>query len=333
MKDLLSLFNVHTPTIHPVVWDETRMGYNRVLVTGGAGFIGSHLADRLIRDGLEVTVLDNLSTGRLENLTGCLEHDGLDIVEGDIRDHDLLKRVLREVDAVFHLAAVVSVPYSVEWPQETFAVNLVGTSRLLEACTQCSVERVIYTSTCAVYGEPRYLPIDEGHPTQPLSPYAQSKLEAEALCLAFHRSQRLKITVLRLFNVYGPRQGSGPYSGVITRFIKRLSNGKAPIIFGDGSQTRDFVHVKDVVQAFTQALHRAEAIGRIFNVATGTPTALSHLAQVMIQMFKAGDIHPEYNDPRQGDIKHSYADIQAVQQCLDFHPNTPLEEGLSTLIK
>jgi len=237
------------------------------------------------------------------------------------------------VDAVFHLAAVVSVPYSVERPQETFAVNREGTSRLLEACRRCGVQRVIYTSTCAVYGEPRYLPIDEGHPTHPLSPYAQSKLEAEALCLAFHRSHGLKVTILRLFNVYGPRQGSGPYSGVITRFIQRLSNGKAPIIFGDGSQTRDFVHVQDVVQVFTQALHRAEAIGRVFNVATGTPIALSHLAQVMIQLFKAEDIHPEYTDPRQGDIKHSYADIQAVQQCLGFHPHTTLEEGLSTLIQ
>jgi UDP-glucose 4-epimerase len=309
------------------------MGYNRVLITGGAGFIGSHLADALLKEGVEVMVLDNLSTGHLENLTASLEHDSLDVVEGDIRDQNLLKRVLRGVDAVFHLAAVVSVPYSVKWPQETFAVNREGTSGLLEACTRCGVKRVIYTSTCAVYGEPRYLPIDEGHPTQPLSPYAQSKLEAEALCLAFHRSHELKVTVLRLFNVYGPRQGSGPYSGVITRFIQRLAKGKAPVIFGDGSQTRDFVHVQDVVHAFTHALHRVEAIGRVFNVATGTPTSLSHLAQVMIQLFKAEDIHPEYTDPRQGDIKHSYANIQAAQQYLGFSPHTTLEAGLSTLVQ
>jgi UDP-glucose 4-epimerase len=309
------------------------MGYHRVLVTGGAGFIGSHLTDALLQSGIAVTVLDDLSTGHRGNLTDSLKQDGLDIVEGDVRDQGLLQRVLRGVDAVFHLAAVVSVPYSVERPQETFAVNREGTRRLLEACTRGDVHRIIYTSTCAVYGEPRYLPIDEGHPTQPLSPYAQSKLEAEELCLAFHQSQGLAVTILRLFNVYGPRQGSGPYSGVITQFIHRLAEGQAPVIFGDGSQTRDFVHVQDVVHAFTQALHRPEAVGRVFNVATGTPTSLSHLAQVMIQLFQAGDMHPEYAAPRTGDIQHSHANIHAAQQYLGFHPHTTLEAGLSSLIQ
>ena len=308
------------------------MGCRRVLVTGGAGFVGSHLVDGLLGEGFDVVVLDDLSTGRLENVKDHLIEEGFRFIQGDIRDREVLRKALEGVDAVFHLAAITSVPYSVEHPEITFEVNVEGTRSLLESCLDLDVGRFIYVSTCAVYGNPKYLPIDEEHPTEPISPYAESKLEAEGLSLRFYKDYGLDVTVFRPFNIYGPRQRNDQYGGVIARFIERLSSGKPPVIYGDGSQTRDFIYVEDVVRAFIGALNCEHASGRVLNVATGNPTSIRELAYTLIRLFDADGMEPLYQDAREGDIEHSYADISEAKNHLGFVPEVSLKEGLLELI-
>ena len=260
------------------------MNFSRVLVTGGAGFIGSHLVKRLLKEGFEVVVLDNLSTGSLENLELCLENENLRFVKGSIIDEQAMREASKDVEAVFHLAAITSVPYSVEYPDVTREVNVDGTRKLLEECLSAGVERFIYVSSCAVYGEPEYLPIDEEHPARPVSPYAESKLEAERLCREFQKAYGLKTTIVRPFNVYGPRMKGGRYGGVIARFIERLRLNKPPIIYGDGTQTRDFVHVWDIINALMLTLNNQKAIGEIFNVASGVATSIGQLAKLVMEL-------------------------------------------------
>jgi len=304
--------------------------YYRVLVTGGAGFIGSHLVDGLVERGFDVTVLDDLSTGRLENLSSCLE--GIRFVRGSIRDKADVEFALRHVDSVFHLAAVASVPYSVEHPAATYEINVNGTTSLLESSSKSSVEKFIYVSTSAVYGDPKYLPIDENHPLSPISPYAESKLKAEQLCEEYQESCGLKTVILRPFNVYGPRQMSNQYAGVIIRFFDRLREGQPPIIYGDGLQTRDFVYVEDAVRALILASKNKEAIGRIFNVASGLPTSINQLAQLLIDMFDVDGIEPMHVGAREGDIRHSYAETREAKTRLGFEARITLREGLSRLL-
>ncbi len=260
------------------------MGSTRVLVTGGAGFIGSHLVDRLIKEGFGVTVLDNLSTGKMENLRGHLESGSVRLVKADILDREAVKQALKDAEAVFHLAAITSVPYSIKHPDVTRKVNVEGTRILLDACLGGNAERFIYVSSCAVYGEPEYLPIDERHPARPVSPYAESKLEAERLCREFQKAYGLKTTIVRPFNVYGPRMKGGRYGGVIARFIERLRLNKPPIIYGDGTQTRDFVHVWDIINALMLTLNNQKAIGEIFNVASGVATSIGQLAKLVMEL-------------------------------------------------
>jgi len=306
------------------------MSYKKVLVTGGAGFIGSHLVDELVKEDFKVTVLDNLSTGRIENIKHHLEK--ILFVKGDIRDKKNVEEALEGVEVVFHLAAITSVPYSVKHPKITYEVNVDETKNLLETCLRGNVEKIIYLSTCAVYGEPEYLPVDEKHPTNPISPYAESKLKAEQVCMRFQEDYGLKTTVLRPFNIYGSRQRNDCYGGVIASFIERLRRGKPPLIYGNGKQTRDFIYVKDAVKAFMAALNRNDAIGRTFNIATGIPTSINQLAQLLIDLFEAEEIKPQHTNPRQGDIKHIYANIEEAKHRLGFEPRVSLKEGLSTLI-
>jgi UDP-glucose 4-epimerase len=309
------------------------LSFGRVLVTGGAGFIGSHLVDELVSRGCGVTVLDNLSTGRIENLGYHLKNDEVNFVNGDVRDEAAVNSALRNVDTVYHLAALTSVPYSVRYPKVTHEANVEGTRNLLEACLRNNVERFVFVSTCAVYGEPKYLPIDEFCPPNPISPYAESKLRAEALCRSFSEKNGLETVVFRPFNIYGPRQRKDQRGGVISRFIDRLREGKPPLIYGDGEQTRDFLYVKDAVEAFVTALTCKEAVGETFNIATGVPTSINQLVHSVIELFSSEGIEPEYVDVREGDIKHSYADIGQARMKLGFKPRTSLKEGLLALVR
>jgi len=308
------------------------MNFNRMLVTGGAGFIGSHLVTRLLKEGFEVVVLDNLSTGSLENLKPCLENKNFRFVKGSIIDEQAMREALKDVEAVFHLAAITSVPYSVEYPDITREVNVDGTRRLLEGCLSTGVERFIYVSSCAVYGEPEYLPIDEEHPTRPVSPYAESKLEGERLCMEVQKAYGLKTTIVRPFNVYGPRMKGGRYGGVIACFIERLRSNRPPIIYGDGTQTRDFLHVWDIINALMLTLNSQKAIGEIFNVASGVATSIGQLAKLVTELSGVDGLKPLYRPARNGDIKHSYADIRKAKAWLGYEPKISLKEGIAALV-
>jgi len=313
---------------------EKSMSYNRVLVTGGAGFVGSHLVEGLLKEGFDVTVLDNLSTGSIENLRCLNGVNGrlMRFVKGDVRNRSLVEKALNGVEAVFHLAAVSSVPYSFENPDVTYDVNVVGTRSLLDACLRSGVGRFIYVSTCAVYGEPEYLPIDERHPLKPVSPYAETKLEAERICMDFHGKYGLGTTILRPFNIYGLRMRNDQYGGVIARFIDCLCSGEPPVIYGDGEQTRDFLHVEDAVRGFMLALSSEGAVGRVFNIATGIPTSVDHLAHLLIGLLGVERIVPRHLGAREGDIRHSYAEVREARYRLGFEPRISLKEGLSVLV-
>ena len=251
-----------------------------VLVTGGAGFIGSHLVDQLVNSGYNVRVMDNLSTGKLTNIQEHIENGTVNFVEGDIKDLEQVKNCVHGVDAVLHLAAVTSVSFSVKNPTLTYETNAAGTLNLLVSLAKEKVGKFVFISSCAVYGEPQYLPIDELHPTNPISPYAESKLLGERYCLGFHENKLLKSVALRFFNVYGLRQGLNDYSGVITRFVDKLKQGLPLIVYGDGSQTRDFIHVSDIVEAIQSCLENEGAGGQVFNVGSGKPTSISSAASI-----------------------------------------------------
>ncbi len=306
--------------------------YSKTLVTGGAGFIGSHIVDRLLKEGFEVTVIDDLSTGRRENIAHHQDRKDFHFVKGDIRNTALVKKVVEDVDAVFHEAALVSVPRSIEDPLLTNEINVSRTLNLLKACTDANVKRFIYASSTAIYGDTETLPKHEKLMPQPISPYAVSKLAAENYVKIYHKVYGLNTICLRYFNVYGSRQTYSPYSGVITIFINNLLKNEPPVIYGDGKQTRDFVHVQDVVEANVLALTRETAIGEVLNVATGTPTTINQLVAVLQQIMKTS-LEPVYTSPRPGDIRHSYADITRANKLLQYNPEISLKDGLTELVK
>jgi len=297
------------------------------LVTGGAGFIGSHLVDALIGRGARVTVIDNLSTGRRENLREA--GAGLDFHEGDIRDRDLLKKLMHGVEVVFHQAAVVSVPLSVAQPLDSAEVNEMGTLAVLETARQAGCRRVVLASSSAVYGDDPQLPKREEMTLRPLSPYAIQKMVAEYYAGLYGTLYGLETACLRYFNVFGPRQDpSSPYSGVISIFMDRAVAGRAPSIYGDGEQTRDFVYVQDVVAANLRAATAKAAAGRVFNIGTGHTITVNHLWQSVADLASI-DLRPEYQAARDGDILHSVAAIEAAREQLGFAPEVSFEDGLA----
>src|SRR3990170_5636382 len=290
---------------------------SKVVVTGGAGFIGSHLVDRLVDNGYAVKVVDNLSTGNLANIRNHVETGKIDFIKGDICDASLVKQTIEGVDTVFHLAAQTSVPFSMKNPQLTYETNVAGTLNLLAACARQKVHKFVLASSCAVYGEPRYLPVDEKHPNSPISPYAESKLAAERYCLGFHERQLCCSVVMRLFNVYGPRQGLNDYSGVITKFIERSKQKLPLVVYGNGYQTRDFVNVQDVVDVFLASMEKSEAEGEVFNVGSGKPASINELAKTILELSGVNTT-VSYHAPRLGDITNSYADISKAQKILGY---------------
>jgi len=301
-------------------------------VTGGAGFIGSHLVDQLIKKGYEVIVLDNFFSGKTRNIKHHLNNRRFRSVKRDVRDLRDVKETIRNVDAVFHLAAIVSVPLSIDKPLLVKDVNVKGTLNLLKASLKADVKRFVYASSCAVYGEANGLPIREHHPTNPTSPYAASKLAAEYYCKNSYEKHGLNTLCLRYFNVYGPRQVKNTYSGVITQFINRLKKGKQPIIHGDGQQKRDFVHIKDVTRANILALNSHKGVGEAINVGTGKPTMINQLAEVLLELSGRSDFKPKYIAPRRGDIRNSCADTSKAQKMLGYRPKIALEKGLRRLL-
>lgn len=304
--------------------------FKRILVTGGAGFIGSHLVERLAKSRYEVTTLDNFSTGKLGNIQDSITTNRARFVVGDILDSGIIEKCVDKTDAVFHLAAVTSVPWSVENPVLTFKTNAEGTVRLLNACAKAKVRKFVFISSCAVYGEPRYLPIDEKHFTRPISPYAVSKLKAEGHCADFREKDGMKTVTLRLFNVYGPRQASNEYSGVITKFIERARQRLPLVVYGDGTQTRDFVHVYDVAHVLVRVLEDENSENQVFNIGFGRPVSVNELAKNVLNLAGV-DSGIAYEKSRTGDLKHSLADISKARKLLGYDPKVRLEDGLRTV--
>jgi UDP-N-acetylglucosamine/UDP-N-acetyl-alpha-D-glucosaminouronate 4-epimerase len=304
----------------------------RLLVTGGAGFIGSHLVERLLREGHAVRVLDDFSTGKRENLGFAGPHDRLELVTGDIRDARVVEDGLRDVDGVFHQAALVSVPRSVEAPELSCDINAHGTARVLDAARRGGVRRVVAASSAAVYGDTTERPVSEATPPRPQSPYGVDKLYLEQLCALYHALYGIETVPLRYFNVFGPRQDpSSPYSGVISIFVARLLAGEVVTIFGDGEQTRDFTYVADVVEANMRAMFGAYAGPAPLNVGTGGRTTLRELLQILADLVDV-EPHVEYAAARAGDIRHSCADVAAIRTALGYVPRWTLRAGLEAFV-
>lgn len=300
-----------------------------VLITGGAGFIGSHLTQRLEGEGHRVRVLDNLSTGKRENLAGARA----EFAQGDIREAETVDRCVRDVDAVVHLAAVASVQASIDDPLGTHATNFDGTLHLLDAAQRHGVKRFLYASSAAVYGDTERLPVDEDVALNPLSPYAADKLAGEYYLRHYVRRYGLDATAFRFFNIYGPRQDpSSPYSGVISIFVDRLARGERLTVFGDGHQTRDFVYVGDLVAILAAALARRDLAGTVMNVGTGTEQSLLDLITAL-EMLAQRSIEREHRPARPGDILRSRANVERLRRHFGTVPATPLAEGLRDLVK
>jgi Nucleoside-diphosphate-sugar epimerases len=298
----------------------------RYIVTGGAGFIGSNLAERLARDDHDVVIIDDLVTGRRENIEHLISHPRVTFIEGSVSDLALLTDAFSGADGIFHQAAIASVPRSVAKPLETNAVNVAGTVNILWAAKECGVPAVVAASTSAIYGDDPAFPKRETMAPTPLSPYAVSKLAGEYYGKVFSDLYGIRTVFLRYFNVFGPRQDpNSEYAAVIPKFITRLLDGKPPIIYGDGEQTRDFIFVADVVRANIQAME-SNASG-VFNIAGGSRISLNELAGSLSEI--TGVHHrPVYEPPRSGDVRDSLADISRAGKAFGFSPRRTLAEGL-----
>ncbi|PMQ01790.1 MAG: UDP-glucose 4-epimerase [Dictyoglomus sp. NZ13-RE01] len=298
----------------------------KILVTGGAGFIGSHIVDLLVENGYEVVIIDNLSTGK----EGFINKKAV-FYKKDITDDDLYEIFEKEKpNYVIHQAAQIDVQKSINDPMFDLKVNVLGTVNLLECCRKFNIKKIVYASSAAVYGDPEYLPIDENHKVNPISFYGVSKHTPEHYLDVYSKLYGLKYTILRYANVYGIRQDPKGEGGVISIFIDRMLRGERPIIFGDGNQTRDFVYVKDVAKANLLALERGD--NEILNISTGKPTSINELVEIMNKIMNTS-LKPIYSDPRKGDIVHSYLDNRKALKVLGWRPEYSLEDGLREAVE
>lgn len=304
---------------------------SKILVTGGAGFIGSNMADELIKKGAKVTILDNFVTGfreNLEEITGDFE-----FIEGDINNSDKLRQAVEGSEIVFHQAALPSVPRSVENPLETHEACVNGTFNVLLRSREANVRRVVYAASSSAYGNQEVLPKEETMLPEPLSPYAAAKLMGEYYCQVFNNVYGLETLCLRYFNVFGPRQNpSSQYSGVISRFVDALMSNKTPVIYGDGETSRDFTYIDNVVDANLKAAQTKKGIGQVMNVANGERITLNQLLETLKKITNQSDVQVEYKSERSGDVKHSQASNRRAVDYLGYEKKVDLEEGLRNTI-
>jgi nucleoside-diphosphate-sugar epimerase len=303
----------------------------KALVTGGAGFIGSHLVLRLAREGHEVRVLDNFSTGARGNLAELA--DSIELIEGDIQSYERVHNAVQGCEVVFHQAALPSVPRSIQDPLTSHAVNVVGTLNILLASRDSGVRRVVFASSSSIYGKNRTLPKREDGVPIPIAPYAVAKLAGEGFCRSFSEVYGLETVSLRYFNVFGPRQDPlSQYAAVIPRFITALLDGEAPVVYGDGEQSRDFTYIDNVVDANLLAAEAEDVSGRTFNIACGDRISLNHLLE-QLRAIVDTDIEASYLEPRPGDVRHSLADISAARDQLGYEPAVSFDEGLRRTVE
>jgi nucleoside-diphosphate-sugar epimerase len=303
----------------------------KVLVTGGGGFIGSHLVERLLNEGHDVRALDNFTTGRRENLDGFLEH--VELIEGDIQSYERAHTAVRDCEVVLHQAALPSVPRSVLDPLTSNASNVIGTLNVLLAARDSGVRRVVFASSSSVYGANPEVPKHEGLQTRPISPYGVAKLAAEGYSQSFYHVYGLVTVALRYFNVFGPRQDPrSEYAAVIPKFIIAALHGSSPVIYGDGEQTRDFTYVDNVVQANLLAMEAPDVAAKVFNIAVGERVTLNRLVE-LISEITGRELTVEHAAPRPGDVRHSLADIGRAGTELGYRPDIDLTEGLRRTIE
>jgi UDP-glucose 4-epimerase len=304
-------------------------------VTGGAGFIGSHIVERFLEEDCDVTVIDNLNTGSSANIDRCKQKKNFHFAEGDILDPSLVRKNLKDVDVVFHEAGLASVVFSLKDPILTNQVNVDGTLNLLKASCDCNVKRFVFASSAAVYGNPGSPQKREDDNPNPTSPYGVSKLAAEKYVLVFQRVYGLQTVCLRYFNVYGPRQRvdvHGSYGGVISIFINQILKNMPPTVHGDGEQTRDFVYINDVVDANILAMDSEKGVGEVFNIATGKSTSINRVAETLKHLMSREDLECIHTEPRPTDMKHGYADISKAKETLGYSPRFSIEQGLAELV-
>lgn len=310
------------------------MATARYLVTGGAGFIGSHIAETLLRRGESVRVLDNMVTGRQSNIDALQGLSGhLEVIRGDLRDAKTVRTAVEGTEVIFHQGALASVPRSIANPVQSLEININGTQNVLLAARDLGVRRVVYASSSSVYGDTPTLPKHEDMPTSPMSPYAVQKLTGELLCGVFTRIYGLETVALRYFNVFGPRQDpASEYAAVIPRFLTALLEKRQPIVFGDGEQTRDFTYIENVVQANLLATTAPDAAGAAMNIGCGERVSLNHVLAIAGELFGT-EVKPEYREARPGDVHDSLADISKAQRLLGYAPTIRLKEGLARTLE
>jgi len=306
----------------------------RILITGGAGFMGSHLCDKYIKEGHTVLCLDNFMSGNLISIKHLLDSRNFKLIKGDVRDFDLLEKVMRDVDVVFHLAAQIHVDKSYIEPRLTYEINVMGTQNILEAAKMFDAKKIIHASTSEVYGSAQYIPIDEKHPLNAPHPYGASKIAADRMCYAYMQTYGMNISILRLFNIFGPRQRDIGYGGVISIFIRRVLSNIPPIIYGDGSQTRDYTYIDDAVKAYDLVLDHDEPITEPINFGSGEEVSILDLANMIIELCGKGEnMKPVHVEPRIGEVKRLIANATKAKSLLGWKPTWNLRTGLETFVQ
>lgn len=302
----------------------------RILITGGAGFVGSHLCEKYVNEKHNVICYDNFSSGDLSNVRHLLDNRNFKLIRGDIRDLPLLEKVITNIDVIIHLAAVVHVDLSYVEPKLTYEVNVMGTQNILELSRMYDVNKIIYASTSEVYGSAQYVPINENHPLNAPHPYGASKIAADRMCNAYVQTYGLNIALPRCFNIYGPRQRDLGYGGVISIFTRRVLNGFSPIIYGDGLQTRDYTNIKDIVSAYDSILKYPKTLDGPINFGTGKEISICDLALKIINIaYKQKEIKPIHTSPRIGEVKQLICDNSKARQIFNWEPKIDLDTGLS----
>jgi len=309
------------------------MSQERILITGGAGFIGSHLAEDFVKKGYTVKIVDDFSTGNVNNILGLFNYKNFKMIRGSITDKELITKATMNVDVVFHLAAQIHVDRSIIEPRHTFEINTLGTLNILDAALENDIKLVVYASTSEVYGSAKQVPMNEDHPLNPASPYAASKAAADRLCFSYYNTYKLPVVIVRSFNTYGPKQKDTGYAAVIPNFISRALERLPPVIYGDGTQTRDYMYVKDAVNAYKLILKSYESLlGKAINFGTGKEIAINELAQTILRLcgMKATPIHTA---PRAGEVKRLCADISLAKKELGFASKYSIAQGLKEFVQ
>lgn len=306
----------------------------KILITGGAGFIGSHLCEKYTKEKHTVLCMDNFMSGNLANVRHLLDCRNFKLIKGDIRDTELLEEIVRDIDVIFHLAAQIHVDRSYVEPKLTYDINVKGTQNILEAARLHDTKRLIYASTSEVYGSAQYVPIDENHPLGATHPYGASKIAADRMCYAYANTFGMPISIVRFFNIFGPRQRDVGYGGVISIFTRRVLNDTSPIIYGDGQQTRDYTYIEDAVRAYDLVLKHNEPIIEPVNFGSGKEVSIVDLASKIVNLCGGkGNIEPVHIEPRIGEVKRLIADATKAKSLLGWEPEYSLEDGLKKFVQ